>query len=44
MVGKGIDPDRIVSRGLGPKNPIASNDTQEGRTLNRRVEIEVVDE
>jgi general secretion pathway protein A len=44
MVGKGIDPDRIASRGLGPKNPIASNDTLEGRTLNRRVEIEVVEE
>jgi len=32
-------PQRIVTRGMGPQNPIASNDTPEGRALNRRVEI-----
>lgn len=30
---------RIVTRGEGPNNPVASNDTPEGRALNRRVEI-----
>lgn len=30
---------RIVTRGQGPNNPVASNDTPEGRALNRRVEI-----
>ncbi len=32
-------PQRLVVTGRGPSNPIASNDTPEGRALNRRVEI-----
>lgn len=39
LVGKGVDPSRIVVNGLGPKDPIGSNATAEGRSLNRRVEI-----
>jgi general secretion pathway protein A len=42
LVGKGIGPSRITAVGLGPQDPIASNDTAEGRSLNRRVEIEFI--
>jgi outer membrane protein OmpA-like peptidoglycan-associated protein len=36
----GVDPERIAStRGVGSACPVASNDTREGRQLNRRVEI-----
>ena len=39
FAGQGIPLDRIKSIGRGPANPIADNDTIEGRKLNRRVEI-----
>ena len=35
----GVDPNRVTSRGLGTSSPIASNDTEEGRRRNRRVEV-----
>ena len=45
LVGKGVDPANIKADGLGPENPIATNNTAEGRQKNRRVEIELnVDE
>ena len=40
LTGKGVNASNLTAQGLGPKNPIASNDTQEGREQNRRVEIE----
>ena len=40
LAGKGVNPSNLTAQGLGPDNPIASNDTQEGRERNRRVEIE----
>ncbi|MEF1210950.1 OmpA family protein [Vibrio alginolyticus] len=41
LVEKGIDSSRIQARGEGENNPIASNDTREGRQQNRRVEVVV---
>jgi OOP family OmpA-OmpF porin len=35
----GIDPERIQPIGLGKRNPIADNSTDEGRQRNRRVQI-----
>ena len=36
---KGIEPERLSAIGFGEYRPVASNDTREGRKLNRRVEI-----
>lgn len=38
----GVIPDRVTAHGLGDRDPRASNDTPEGRALNRRVDITVV--
>jgi outer membrane protein OmpA-like peptidoglycan-associated protein len=40
----GISPQRVVTRGLGPALPVASNNTAGGRQQNRRVEITISDE
>ncbi len=40
----GISSERVESRGYGKEFPVATNDTAEGRQLNRRVEIIISDE
>lgn len=42
LVSKGIPSDQIKTEGRGEGQPVASNQTREGRAKNRRVEIEVV--
>ncbi len=37
----GITLDYVAVLGLGPEDPVASNDTAEGRALNRRVELDI---
>ena len=42
LTSRGVNPQRIRSTGFGKTQPIASNDTPEGRAANRRVEIKIV--
>jgi OOP family OmpA-OmpF porin len=42
LVSKGIEKNRVYTEGKGEKQPVADNKTAEGRSKNRRVEIEVV--
>ncbi len=39
LVGRGIAADKIKIKGFGKRKPIASNETEFGRSLNRRTEI-----
>ncbi|MGY0039772.1 OmpA family protein [Pedobacter sp. NJ-S-72] len=38
LVNSGVSASKVATKGLGEANPIASNDTEEGRIQNRRVE------
>lgn len=40
----GIDPERLVAAGYGEFRPRASNETDDGKTMNRRVELVIVAE
>jgi len=41
LSGQGVVANRLVPRGYGMQNPIASNTTEAGRSENRRVEIRI---
>lgn len=44
LVSKGIAEVRLIPRGFGKNRPVATNDTEEGRQLNRRVEYSILQE
>lgn len=44
LVERGVDEQRIRTRGYGPDYPVATNETQAGRQLNRRVEVIISDD
>ena len=42
LTAKGIPVTRVSYKGFGETNPIASNDTEDGRKQNRRTEFYIV--
>jgi outer membrane protein OmpA-like peptidoglycan-associated protein len=42
LISKGVNSDSLVAKGYGDGNPIASNDTEDGRFKNRRIEYKVL--
>ena len=42
FISKGIEPDRVASKGFGETKPVATNDTDAGKQQNRRVEFVIV--
>jgi len=43
LARKGIPPERLEARGYGSSQPVATNTTAEGRQMNRRVELRVIE-
>ena len=39
LVSRGVKPDLVSAQGFGDSNPVASNDSAQGRAQNRRVEL-----
>ena len=42
IVSNGIDASRLSFKGYGETEPVADNNTEEGRALNRRTEMKVI--
>ncbi|MBS1742167.1 MAG: PD40 domain-containing protein [Bacteroidetes bacterium] len=42
IISKGIDAKRITSKGFGAAKPVAGNETEEGKAMNRRTELNVI--
>lgn len=41
LIKRGVEAERLEAEGKGEKEPVADNDTEEGRQLNRRVEFTI---
>lgn len=44
LISKGVPAHRVLAKGYGEKFPLASNDSDIGRTKNRRTEVKVIQE
>jgi outer membrane protein OmpA-like peptidoglycan-associated protein len=44
LVSQGIPPERLIYEGRGASEPVATNDTEDGRIQNRRVEIIILED
>lgn len=42
LASRGVDQSRLISQGIGPDQPMASNQTESGKAQNRRVELKIV--
>ena len=42
LIASGVNPAQLTAEGRGEANPVASNDTAEGRAQNRRIEAELI--
>ena len=43
LVDKGVTAENLTTQSFGESNPVADNDTKEGRAMNRRVEFKVME-
>ena len=43
LVKRGISSDRFICKGSGSKKPVAANNDEAGKSLNRRVEITILE-
>jgi len=43
LTERGIAADRMSAKGYGESEPVADNETDEGRELNRRVELKILE-
>lgn len=43
LLAKGIAPERVTSKGYGMTMPVAENDNEEGRQMNRRTEVKLME-
>lgn len=43
LESKGVAADRVIAKGYGMEKPVADNDTEEGKALNRRVEFTILE-
>jgi outer membrane protein OmpA-like peptidoglycan-associated protein len=41
LLSQGVAPNKLTSEGRGESQPVADNDTEEGRAQNRRVELHI---
>ena len=41
LISQGVKPDMVAARGFGDADPVAANDTPQGRAQNRRVVLSV---
>lgn len=44
LIKKGVPVNRLTAVGYGENQPVADNSTEEGKRLNRRTEVRVIEE